>query len=334
MHEEFYDKLEELRKKNEPFATATVVRREVPSSGKSGDKAIVDKFGRMTGWIGGGCVKGIILKEADDAIKTGSSRLVKVGQSLTATKQNGVVDYKMTCMSEGTVEVFIEPVLPSPHLVVMGKTAIAKALVKMAKTAGYRITAVAEGITLQTFDKVDELITQMRLEQVKIAPYSSIVVCTQGEQDEEALEQALQKNCTYIGFVASRKKKAGVFENLQQRGIDKKKLDFIKSPAGIDITAKKPEEVAISILAEIIQVHNNQPYREESFIERIAEADNEPGIKPAYYINPVCGVPVDKNSPKHIIEYEGEKIYFCCDGCKVKFEAEPAKYVKKNLASN
>jgi xanthine dehydrogenase accessory factor len=329
MYEEFYDKLEELRKKNEPFATATVVRREVPSSGKSGDKAIVDKFGRMTGWIGGGCVKGIILKESDDAIKTGRSRLVKVGQSLGVEKQDGVVDYKMTCMSEGTVEVFIEPVLPPPHLVVIGKTAIAKALVKLAKTAGYRITAVAEGITLQTFDKVDELITQMKLEEVKISPSSSIVICTQGEQDEDAIEQALQKNCTYIGFVASRKKKAGVFENLQHQGVDKKKLDIIKSPAGLDITAKRPEEVAISILAEIIQVHNNKPYREESFISAEIESNGEPGVKPAYYINPVCGVPVDKNSPKHIIEYEGEKVYFCCDGCKVKFEAEPAKYIKK-----
>lgn len=329
MYEEFYDKLEELRKKNEPFATATVVRREVPSSGKSGDKAIVDKFGRMTGWIGGGCVKGIILKESDDAIKTGRSRLVKVGQSLGVEKQDGVVDYKMTCMSEGTVEVFIEPVLPPPHLVVIGKTAIAKALVKLAKTAGYRITAVAEGITLQTFDKVDELITQMKLEEVKISPSSSIVICTQGEQDEDAIEQALQKNCTYIGFVASRKKKAGVFENLQHQGVDKKKLDTIKSPAGLDITAKRPEEVAISILAEIIQVHNNKPYREESFISAEIESNGEPGVKPAYYINPVCGVPVDKNSPKHIIEYEGEKVYFCCDGCKVKFEAEPAKYIKK-----
>ena len=331
MYEEFFDKLEDLRKKNEPFVTATVVRREVPSSGKSGDKAIVDKFGRMTGWIGGGCVKGIILKEADDAIKTGKSRLVKVGKSASTLKQEGVVDYKMTCMSEGTVEVFIEPVLPSPHLVVMGKTAIARALVKIAKTAGYRVTVVAAEITPNTFEKVDELITQMNLEQVKLSSSSSIVVCTQGEQDEEALEQALQKNCAYIGFVASRKKKAGVFENLQQQGIDKKKLDTIKSPAGIDITAKRPEEVAISILAEIIQVHNNKPYQSESFIEVNAEAPDEPGMKPSYYINPVCGVPVDRNSPKHIIEYEGEKVYFCCDGCKVKFEAEPAKYMSKAL---
>ena len=331
MYEEFFEKLEELRKRNEPFVTATVVRREVPSSGKSGDKAIIDKFGKMTGWIGGGCVKGIILKEADDAIKSGKSRLVKVGKSLSTLKQEGVVDYKMTCMSEGTVEVFIEPVLPSPHLVVIGKTAIAKALVKIARTAGFRITVVAADITPQTFEKVDQLITQINLDQVKLFSSSSIVVCTQGEQDEEALEQVLQKKCSYIGFVASRKKKSGVFEYLLQQGMDQKKLDEVHSPAGIDIAAKRPEEVAISIIAEIIQVHNNKPPHAESFIDTGENVDSEiqNDIKPSYYINPVCGVPVDKNSPKHIIEYHGEKVYFCCDGCKVKFEAEPARYMTK-----
>jgi xanthine dehydrogenase accessory factor len=328
MYEEFFDKLAELIKRNEPFVTATVVRREVPSSGKSGDKAIIDKFGAMTGWIGGGCVKGIILKESDDALRSGKSRLVKIGQSLSADKLDGVNDYKMTCMSEGTVEVFIEPILPSPHIVVIGKTAIAKAVVKMAKAAGYRVTGVAEDARPDTFDRVDELITQIKLQSVKISPSSSIIICTQGEQDEEALEQALQQTCAYIGFVASRKKKAGVFENLEQRGINKEKLENIKSPAGIDITAKKPEEVAISILAEIIQIQNNRPADEHNFIQQIDNAKTV-SPKPSYYINPVCGIPIDKNSPKHIIEYQGEKVYFCCDGCKIKFEAEPDKYMTK-----
>lgn len=329
MYEDFFDKLAELRRKNEPFVTATVVRREVPSSGKSGDKAIIDKYGIITGWIGGGCVKGIILKEADEALKSGHSRLVKVGQALAAEKKEGVVDYKMTCMSEGTVEVFIEPILPAPHLVVMGKTAIAKALVKMAKIAGYRVTAVAADVTLTTFEKVDELITQIKLDQVKISRTSSIVVCTQGDQDEEALEQALRQNCFYIGFVASKKKKAGVFDYLEQKGINKSKLETIKSPAGIDITAKRPEEVAISILAEIIQIQNNRPAGYEGFMDQNDDSGDKDAVKPVFYINPVCGVPVDKNSPKHIIEYKGEKVYFCCDGCKVKFEAEPAKYMSK-----
>jgi len=105
MFDEFYNKLEALRKQNDLFVTATVVRREIPSSGKSGDKAIIDKYGEITGWIGGGCVKGIVLKEAADAMKTGKARLVKVGEH-SSTEQDGVTNYKMTCMSEGTVEIF------------------------------------------------------------------------------------------------------------------------------------------------------------------------------------------------------------------------------------
>jgi xanthine dehydrogenase accessory factor len=314
----------EFTKKNEPFAIAIVVRRDSPSSGKTGDKAVINKYGEMTGWVGGGCVNAILIKEAEDAMRTGKARLVKIGKSLIAQKQEGVMEYKMTCQSEGTVEVFIEPVLPLPHLLVMGKTAIAKALVKMAKLAGYRVTAVAVDAKPTTFDQVDELITQINLEKVQTNAATFIVVATQGEQDEASLEQALKKEYAYIGFVASQKKKEAVFEYLKGVGIDEKKITTIHSPAGIDINAKKPEEVSISILAEIVQIQNTHP--SPQVFTHFAETRAEAG-KPKFYINPVCGVPVDVSSPKHIIEYKNEKVYFCCDGCKVKFEAEPDKYI-------
>jgi len=322
MFDEFYNKLEALRKQNDLFVTATVVRREIPSSGKSGDKAIIDKYGEITGWIGGGCVKGIVLKEAADAMKTGKARLVKVGEH-SSTEQDGVTNYKMTCMSEGTVEIFLEPVLPPPHLVVIGKTLIAKALVKLAKVSGYRVTAVAPEAKPTTFEKVDELITQINLKQVKISSASSIVICTQGENDEEAIEQVLAQPCFYKAFVASPKKKTAIFENLIGQGFDKEKINAIHSPAGININAKKPEEVAISILAEIIQSQNN--LNATGFTK--FESTGGDTSRPKFYINPVCGVPVDMNSPKHVVEYKNEKVYFCCDGCKVKFDADPEKYM-------
>lgn len=325
MLKNFLHTTQEFTKKNEPFAIAIVVRRDAPSSGKTGDKAVINKYGEIIGWLGGGCVNAILIKEAEDAMKTGKARLVKIGKSLIPQKQDGVMEYKMTCQSEGTVEVFIEPVLSLPHLLVMGKTAIAKALVKMAKLAGYRVTGVAVDAKIDTFEQVDELITQINLEKVKTTAASFIVVATQGEQDEASLEHALKKEHAYIGFVASKKKKDAVFGYLMGAGIDEKKIAAIRSPAGIDINAKKPEEVAISILAEIIQIQNNNPALQgfTQFAETRAEAG-----KPTFYINPVCGVPVDVSSPKHIIEYRNEKVYFCCDGCKVKFEAEPEKYIK------
>ncbi len=331
MLDQFLKNTGDLKKKNEPFAMAMVVRREAPSSGKVGDKAVINKYGEMIGWVGGGCVKGILIKEAEDAMRSGKARLVKIGKSLIPSNQEGVMEYKMTCQSEGTVEVFIEPVLPQPHLVVIGKSAIAKALVKLAVVAGYRTTGVAQGASLSTFDKVDELITQVNLSNVKTTPASYIVVATQGEGDEKALSEALQKDCAYLGFVASKKKIAAVAVYLLDSGIDKIKIDAIVSPAGIDINAKQPEEVAISILAQMIQVQNSAGAR--PVFEQFESTKEDGGKAPVYYINPVCGVPVDMNNPKHVVEYKNEKIYFCCDGCKVKFDAEPDKYMKKPITS-
>jgi len=206
---------------------------------------------------------------------------------------------------------------------VIGKTLIAKALVKLAKVSGYRVTAVAPEAKPTTFEKVDELITQINLKQVKISSASSIVICTQGENDEEAIEQVLAQPCFYKAFVASPKKKTAIFENLIGQGFDKEKINAIHSPAGININAKKPEEVAISILAEIIQSQNN--LNATGFTK--FESTGGDTSRPKFYINPVCGVPVDMNSPKHVVEYKNEKVYFCCDGCKVKFDADPEKYM-------
>ena len=326
MLDKFLEKTQELNKKNEPFAIAVVVRREAPSSSKTGDKVVVNKFGEMDGWIGGGCVRSIIIKEAEDAMKSGRSRLVKIGNSLSGTKQDDVIEYKMTCHSEGAVEVYIEPVLPAPHLLVMGNTVIARALAKLGKSAGYRVTAVAPDAKPGSFEKVDELITQLSLQQVKTNNNSFIVVATQGEQDETAIEQALSKPSAYVGFVSSRKKKATIMSFLEASGLDKQKLDGIHSPAGININAKTPEQVAISILAEIIQVQNSLPAT-GGF--NFYDTTREEAGKPKFYINPVCGVPIDINNPKHVIDYKGELVYFCCDGCKLKFEEDPKKYMEK-----
>jgi len=314
----------ELIKGSEPFVMAQVVGRQAPSSSKVGDKAIVKRNGKMVGWIGGGCVQGIVLKESSDAITSGKPRLVRIGKQLSNTKnQEGVMNYTMTCQSEGQVEIYLEPVLPQPHLLVMGKSEIAKALVRLGKAINFKVTGVADGANLQTFGKVDELITQIDLSKVKTTAMSFIVVASQGEHDEQSLLEALKKESAYVGFVSSRKKVANVLKYLQEAGIEQSAIDKLHSPAGIDITAKQPDEVAISILAEIIQVKNGLT---EMF--KMDSKSEQTEIVPSFYINPVCGVPVDINNPKHIIEHQEEQVYFCCDGCKIKFEKDPEKYIK------
>ncbi len=326
MLELFVTKIEELKKKFQPFAMVTVVRRVAPSSGKPGDKGVINRLGEMYGWVGGGCVKGILLKEAEDAMRNGKPRLVRIGRELENRFFGEINEYKMTCQSEGMVEVFVEPVLPPPHLVVMGKSMIAKSLVKMAKASGYRVTGVAEDANLQTFEKVDELITRLNLEQVKTTPATCIVVATQGEQDEKALMEALRKDVGYVGFVASRRKMQSLTSYLHDAGFSAEKVAVLHAPAGIDIMAKQPEEVAISILAEIISLRNSGTL--PGVFEGYTEQKDISMDAPKWYINPVCGVPVDINHPKHVAEYQGEKVYFCCDGCKVKFDKDPAKYIR------
>ncbi|GJM35723.1 MAG: dehydrogenase [Saprospiraceae bacterium] len=323
MFDEFYKKAEDLRKKNEPFATAIVVRREEPSSGKSGDKAIINKYGEIWGWVGGGCTRSIILSEAEKAMQEGMPRLVRVTPEADAEPTSGVTAYKMTCHSGGTVEVFIEPILPRAHLVVIGKSAIAQSLVRLGHAMDYMVTAVAPGAGIDTFEKVDELYTKMDLSGVSFSPFTFLVIATQGEQDEAALSEALKAERPYIAFVASRKKRDKLFAQLQESGIKTEQLDRIKSPAGLDINAKLPEEVAISILAEIIQINRSEARGFQTFVTEI----NGTTASNNLYINPVCGIPIDKATAKHILDYAGEKVYFCCDGCKDQFEANPAKFV-------
>lgn len=322
MFNHFLETSQDLYKKKEPFAIAFIVNRQIPSSGKPGDKAVIEKNGKINGWIGGGCTRGIVLKEANLAMEEGKPRLVRISPEGKSESQHGVKEYRMTCHSGGTVEVYIEPVLPRPQILILGKSHVAMALAKISKAMDYTVNVVARGAEPAGFPTVDSIKEEMNLDGL-IHPNTCIVVCTQGENDEDALEQAIHSGVSYISFVASRRKGSAVFYNLRQRGITFDDLKKIKTPAGLDINAKLPEEVAISILGEIISFMRSDEPKEKSSNQTASTNDETSNI----FINPVCGIPVEKSTAKHIIEYEGEKVYFCCDGCKVSFEKEPEKYM-------
>lgn len=322
MFNEFIQTADQLYQDKETFAIAMVVNRQIPSSGKPGDKAIIQKDGKLIGWIGGGCTRGIILKEAMESMEAGKPRLVRISPDGEGLESKGVKEYKMTCHSGGSVEVYIEPVLPRPQLLIMGKSHVAMALSRIGKAMDYPVTVLAKEADPNAFVDAD-LISNEPLTEKYIHRNTCIVVCTQGENDEDALEQALNSGIPYVSFVASRRKANAVFNNLRQRGITFDQLKRVKTPAGLDIGAKLPEEVAISIIAEVISFIRSEEETQK------AAGESTPAMNADLYINPVCGVPVQKSTAKHVVEYKGESVYFCCDGCKVSFEKEPEKYMVK-----
>ena len=319
MFNQFLKAAQEMYESREAFAIAFVINRKHPSSGKPGDKAVIKKNGSILGWIGGGCTKGIIYKEALAAMADGKPRVVKISPDHLEKSTEGVMTYMMTCHSGGSVDVYIEPVLPKPALLIFGRSHIGMALEKIAKSLDYQVNVVLPEVDRDAFPNADQVITTKAYDAANFKdPY--IVVCTQGEGDETSLHLALKTPSKYLAFVASRKKANAVYQTLRSEGVTFDELKRIKTPAGIDINAKLPEEVAISILAEMIALYR----KEDQSAMPVPEA---PKMSEEYYVNPVCQVPVQKANAKHIIEYKGEKVYFCCDGCKVSFEKEPEKYM-------
>ncbi len=321
MHNSFIEKARILNQGHEAYATAIIVRRTIPSSGKPGDKAIITRDGKITGWIGGGCTRGIVLKEALLSLQEGKPRYVSISPDPQKPFNSNTKIYRMTCQSGGTVDVYIEPVLPKPQIVVFGHSHIAMALARIAKAADYQVSAISYDPDKTLFPTADHLLELDELTDEHILENSYLIVCTQGDRDVEVLHQAISLNSAYLSFVASRKKANAIFHELRTKGVSFEELKKIKTPAGLDIGAKLPEEVAISILAEIIKNFRSQVDTELPPEDSLVINSDE------YYINPVCQIPVQKNSAKHILEYQGEKVYFCCDGCKVSFEKSPEKYM-------
>lgn len=315
MFSNFIDTSSELYQKNEPFAIAYVVKKAGLSSGKPGDKAIIKKDGTLIGWIGGGCSKGIVIKEALEAIKDGKPRLIAIHPGASPGDEKGVKTYSMTCHSGGAVDLFIEPILPKPQLLIVGQSHVAMYLCQIAKAMEFRISCVATTKNTGIFEESEKVLTSF--EEVS-GKNLYIVVCTQGEGDEQALMSCLKLDYQYISFVSSRRKSNAIFKTLRDMGVTFDELRNIKTPAGMDINAKLPEEVAVSIMAEIIKGYRSEAEKNQH---------QETVLNEEMYMNPVCGIPVQKSTAKHILEYEGEQVYFCCDGCKVKFEAEPEKYM-------
>ena len=322
MFDEFLSKVTALRSAERPFAVAVVVRCQPPVSGKPGDKAIIQADGSVWGWIGGGCVQPLVIQEAQKAIEDGSPRLIRIAPSRGSESEEGIVNYSMTCHGGGGLDVYIEPMLSNPQILIVGRSLVAQILSKLGKVIGYHVSVVAPGANRESFPDADLIINELDLSQVKITPETYVVVSTQGEHDEEALEQALRTNTPYVSFIASVLKARKVFDFLTTKGLAPEMLSRVKAPAGLNIGASSSEEIAVSILAEIVQKRKS----------KAPAAGNEhvPVDKStlAKAHDPVCGMAVDTSAANYVSEYRGKTFYFCCGGCKQAFDREPEVYAE------
>ncbi|CAM5295189.1 hypothetical protein ATER59S_00605 [Aquamicrobium terrae] len=259
-HVDVLDLVSRLKAAEEPFVLATVVRTVSVTAAKAGAKALIRPDGRIeAGWIGGGCARGATLKAARQALADGRSRLISIQpENLLAElgvkpgdDRDGIEFAKNMCPSRGTMDIFIEPVLPHPALVVLGSSPVAVALVEQAQPLGFHVTLAAPFAEFNILPQADDLVDGFGIE-ASPGVRRFVVVSTQGKGDEAALKAALAIEADYHGFVGSRRKMASLREKLVADGLAAARIDHVKAPAGLDIGAITPEEIALSILSEII----------------------------------------------------------------------------------
>ncbi len=278
---------QELAEQGIPFVTATVVRVERPTSAKPGNTALVLPDGTIEGFVGGDCAEQSVREYALRAIESGDTLLLRV-VPFGGEDERGVVTVQNPCLSGGMIEVFLEPVVPAPRVLVEGDMPISHALLKLGGEFGLDMVAVVGG---EFEPRPDDL---------------ALVVAGHGREELPALTVGLEAGLPYVGLVASRRRGQGVLGELRGDGVAPELLDRIDTPAGLDIGARTPEEIAISILAKIVAVRR------------------APREAPATAVDPVCGMTVTVAPGTPSLEHEGETVYFCREGCKAAFELQHA----------
>lgn len=283
------DQCDDLRAREEPFVLATVVAYKSPQSAKPGSKAIIKPDGTMIGWIGGGCVQPIVLREAKQALQTGSPKLLTISPDEPRDDWKGVQSFQMTCEGGGSLEIYLEPVLPKPQLVIVGSSPVAEIVAQLGALLDFKVV-VAD------FSSVKD--------QINEASY--VVVATMGNRDEEGLRAVIGTRPKYLGLVASRKKSEALFEYLRETGASDEDIAVITCPAGIEIGSETLPEIALSVVAEIV---------------RMRRASGEPQVAVENVAtDPICGMTVDVETAKYTSVVDGQTIYFCCLRCKETFD--------------
>src|ERR1700733_7785388 len=300
----------ELTRRGQAFALATVVWRQGPSSGQQGSRAIITAAGELHGWIGGACAEPVVIREAKQVIAEGKARLLLLGTPEQfrdiaqfgnaaqpgdpaqpgASVPEGMVMVPISCQSEGALEVYIEPVLPAPHLVIVGRSPMAHTLADLARALNWR-AALIDGPDFTSADAGE---------------HSMVVVATQGHYDEEAVGQAVAARPAYLGLVGSQRRGTALLGYLAERGVPRDRLDKVRVPAGLDLGRTTHEEIAVAILAELVQLRASGVLPRQA-----AGAGAGRAAEAAHQTDPVCGMTVMADRSGKPLEYDGVTYYFC-----------------------
>ena len=298
---------EELAADGAPFVTATVVRAQRPTSVQAGNVALVLADGAIEGFVGGVCTEHSVRAYALQAMQTGEAVLLRIlpfseeaQPHAGEADADGAVTVQNPCLSGGAIEVFLEPVLPAPRVLVVGETPVAAAVLRLGTELGLGMAHVDGG---DVEPRAGDL---------------ALVVAAHGRDELHTLRQGLEAGIAYVGLVASRKRGDGVLGELRSDGVSEEHVARIDVPAGLDIGARTPAEIALSILARIVAVRNGHagtPPTPRTAVATPAVAT------PPLAVDPICGMTVAAVAGTPSVERNGETVYFCCEGCKAKFEA-------------
>jgi xanthine dehydrogenase accessory factor len=299
------DQCNELRAREEPFVLATVVAYKSPQSAKPGSKAIIKPDGSSSGWIGGGCVQPIVLREAKQALQTGVPKLLTISPDAARDDWKGVESYRMTCEGGGSLEIYLEPFLPKPQLVIVGRSPVAQTVAHLGHLLDFKVIVADTEANAETFPEADRFINDLGDVRNHIHESSYVVVATMGNGDEEGLLAVIGTRPKYLGLVASERKSKALFEYLIETGTTPEDIGVITCPAGVELGGETLPEIALSVAAELTRVRR--------------ASVTKPAEKPVAK-DPICGMSVETENAKYTSVVGDETIYFCCLRCKETFE--------------
>ena len=307
------DRAAELRRRGETFVVATVVRVEPPTSAQAGDKALITADGKIWGWVGGSCSEGLVRREALVAMGDAQPRLVKIAPDESPEHLPGVVSHLSTCPSAGKLDVFIDPQLPRPLLLVVGDTPAAHTLIKLGATIGYSTCAVHPGALAADFPEADRVVDSLELAAVQPNASTWAVVATMGHYDEDAIAAILPYDVAYIALIASRRRAATVLGVLEGRGISG--LDRVRRAADSAVGSSQ-EEIALATLAEIASHRHAHQRRDTIPIPETA-------------MDPICGMRVEVKGAMHTLRADEGTYYFCGAGCLDAFRLREGQSISR-----